>query len=187
MGVFIDPELARKAKLLRDSKLFVNPSEGAEMIEKWMIFLALAGQKPVSEACSGRWVQVSSTRRVTVPDDPAEVKSFLESLGLACEVTPEENTVVVAVSLKPELLKEYQDNQDVRVHGRLFGLPETAVAAMADGNCLPIDEQDGYVREAGFGDLDVQFRLSRDHWREELETPKRWVALLKAYDLYESK
>lgn len=64
-------------------------------------------------------------------------------------------------------------------YGELYGFPTTAVEAYVNDKqsvfsrrTLPLD-----VRDQDYVFL-AQFALSRDHWREELETPKKWAEAL---------
>lgn len=67
-------------------------------------------------------------------------------------------------------------------YGKLYGFPPTAVEAYVKDKQsvfsrrnLPVDvENEDYVFLA-------QFALSKDNWRQELETPKKWAAALAQY------
>ncbi|SRR6266496_1519111 len=137
----LDEELGRQARLLRESEYFVWPIEDASMAAKQDIFLVLAGLKPVSETTSGHWVPHPGGQR-TVADDPKEVGRFLESLGLAYHLAGDERGTDAVVALRPELVEEYVRADDSSSVGRLFGYPESAVAAFVKGECMPVDEQE---------------------------------------------
>lgn len=70
-------------------------------------------------------------------------------------------------------------------YGELYGFPRTAVEAYArdkqsvfSRRTLPLEVQNqDYVFLA-------QFALSRDHWKEELETPKKWAEALAKHVPY---
>lgn len=177
-----DLELMQKASALKDSSLFVGTCEGAELVDKQQIFLVLAGEKPVAEACSAH-LERTSTGQEYVADDEREVGRFLESLGLSYSLWQAKHFpgTMAAVSLRPELVHEYREAKGGKAVGALLGYPKTAVEAYAKNNCLPIDEQEMREREAGIGWDFVPFRFSRKYWREEAETAKRWYDILKNY------
>jgi hypothetical protein len=183
----LDPDLVRKAELLKHSEFFVGTTDGAPLVEKQQIFLVLATVKPLSSVMTGHWVPTTEDGRVigrhTVGDDPKEVKAFLDSLGLASKVAFEGYATTAVVTNRPGLLSEYQHATDSVAVGRLFGFPETAIAAFAGATCMDTEEQHRIEKEAGIPDFVPTFRFSRDHWCEELSTVKEWSELLHAYGL----
>jgi len=182
----LTPQLLRAAAILKASPLFVDiTGDGHSYHQKQTLFLVLAGEKPVGEALSGHIERLGDRGRA-VADNPDEVGTFLSSLGLAYDLSDSDESVTQAfVSLDPTLLQQYRTalTGDAGAAGRLFGYPDTAVAAFAAGPdwLLPPDDQDRYVRAAGLMAMD--FRLSKDHWREELATVARWQVLIRAAGL----
>jgi hypothetical protein len=179
-------ELYRKAQILRAAPLFED--RGGAHHQKAILFLVLAGAKPVGEASSGHMVRVGDVGH-SVADNPKLVEKFLSSLGLTCEVTKSviAGATDAVVSLDPNLVAQYRQaaNGDFATVGRLFGYPETAVTAFAAGpdRLLTAGEQDRYVAEAGINPDVVMFRLSREHWADELIVAARWQQLLEAAGL----
>ncbi|HEV2403006.1 MAG TPA: hypothetical protein VGS08_02285 [Candidatus Saccharimonadales bacterium] len=187
-----DKKLAEQARLLLASPYFVGTQDGALLAEKQPIFLVLAGLKPLAEASSGHR-ETTANGRHTAFDDPAAVGSFLRSLGLHYRLRHDEHATDALVALQPGLLDKYEQAaaDDVTTTGELFGYPKTAVTAMGTyvqtGNetvLLPVQEQDDIERKAGLRDTYfVNFRFSRDHWKDELAICQHWYEVLRTYGL----
>jgi hypothetical protein len=129
------PAMARR---LRDSTLFRGTTDRDILYEKQMLFLALAGVKPVSAAGSRHWV-TTDRGRTTAPDDPTAVGDFLESLGLTFQLEVRQHVTLAFVSLDRAHLDGYLASRtDDREAGKWFGYPRTAVEAFATGNLLPM-------------------------------------------------
>lgn len=182
-------DLLRKAKLLKESQLFADPSGEGTTYEKQALFLVLAGEKPVGEASSGHW-EATGNGRTTVADDPHAVGDFLASLGLAYHLSSFDGHATDAlVAADERLLAQYHQADvayDIAEVGRLFGYPETAVAAFAaDSEDLLLDyeEIDRQAAAGGIDPLQVSFRLSKAHWADELAVVHRWQTLLIAAGL----
>lgn len=176
----LSTDLQRKASLLKSSALFVHPSDGAEMHEKQQIFLVLAGCKPVANVLSGHWV-ATPTGRKTVADDPVLVGQFLSLLGLKFSLSDHGHHATGAlIALAQEALDSHARASGHVAVGASYGYPETAAQAFAAGpdELLSSDEQDAIEDEAGLQGMTVSFRLSKRHWREELETLKQWYGVL---------
>ena len=182
------PELLHKAALLRASALFGEPTDGSVPYQKQVLFLVLAGQKPVGEAASGHWESTAAGRR-TVADDPELVAAFLTELGLAYELISFDGHATDAlVSLDPALLTAYHQasaSNDVTTIGRLFGYPDTAIAAFVGGADALLDDAayEQHVTDAGLDAAVIGFALSAAHWAEELAVARNWQALLVAANL----
>jgi hypothetical protein len=181
-----NPELTRKASLLKDSAYFVFPGDGAEYVDKQCIFLVLAGLKPISEVSPGCQVK-TDTEWGTVPDDSATIGTFLESLELKSSFYPSHDghVTMAVVALRTENINRYiiDINSDASTVGRLFGYPESAVLAFVQGKCMPIAEQEWIEQQAGLPEFLPTFRFSRDHWQEELMVLQKWHEVLKLYEL----
>jgi hypothetical protein len=133
-----------------------------------MIFLVLAGLKPVSEVAAGHWVQTPTGRR-TEPDSPTGLGGFLSSLGLAYDLTPNDHITVALVSRSRAVLNQYLHVQSQRLEaGLLLGYPHSAVTAFVNGRLMSFEQQEHLVRDAGLAQW-VHFRLSKMHANEELE------------------
>lgn len=188
----LDKDLLHKAELLRNTHLFMHPTTIDEvplLVEKQMIFLVLAGFKPVSEASSGELVKQPDGQPLAVPSDRGEIARFLDTLGLRYHIRGDEYATDALVSLKQELIDEYLDTEGLdNAHriGELFGYPKTATDAFGDKEqLLSIEEQDRLVAEGGLDEF-MNFRCSRDHWREEFQAVKAWADVLRAYGLANS-
>lgn len=179
-----NPDLLHKARLLRESQFFVDPTGDGTNYEKQNLFLVLAGVKPVGEAASGHWVSTAEGRR-TVADDPQAVGEFLASLGLAYHLSSFDGHATDAlVAIDQGMLAEYlraDAAHDVAAVGRLFGYPQTAATAFAadsEDQLLNPEEADRRTVESGLDPMQVGFRLSKAHWADELKTAMHWQALL---------
>ncbi len=177
-------DLLHKARLLRESQFFVDPSGDGTSYEKQTLFLVLAGEKPVGEASSGHW-ETTKDGRKTVADDPHDVGKFLASLGLVYNLSSFDGHATDAiVALDEHSLERYRKADaiyDIAEIGRLFGYPETAVAAFAadsESSLLDFEEVDSRAIAAGIDPSQVSFRLSKPHWADELATIQHWQALL---------
>jgi hypothetical protein len=178
------PELTLKlAEAIRTSPYFVDHSGDGTCVEKQSLFLVVCGAKPVGSASSGHWEAMSDGRR-TVADDPDEVAAFLTGLGLSYQLTsPDGHATDAVFSLDPELLVQYAavpSTGDDRLTGRLYGYPDTAVEAFAEGRDAllpPEEEEEQRIADAGIDPNLVTFYLSRAHWRNELEVVRRWMQL----------
>ncbi len=186
----LDPDLLTKAEQLKQTSLFVNPSDSSVLLDKQLIFLVLAGMKPMTEVESGHWVDVPGGREVQA-DDRREVESFLRSLGVYFRLSQDHYYTTALVSLDPQLLDEfaraetYPEPYIYEAVGRLFGYPETAVKAFAAdlSLCMPSQEQDRIESKSKMLSSLLHFRLSRAHWRDELAVVKQWHKVLQNYGL----
>jgi hypothetical protein len=181
----LSPELARKAELLKAAPLFVDRGGGYH--QKQILFLVLAGAKPVGEAVSGHMVRVGD-RGHSVADDPKLVGEFLTSIGLEYDLSSFDGRATDAlVSLDRRLLRQYQaaEEGDYATAGRLFGYPDSAVTAFAAGldRLLSQNNQARYATEAGIDPAVLMYRLSQENWAEELKVAARWQQLLRLADL----
>lgn len=157
--------------------------------------MALCGEKPVSETASYHSVEVPGRAGCSESraDDAKAVARFLSSIGLAYDITVEEHAVMIIVGLDQADVDSYRlveqhfgdmSAEDVYLSaGRLFGYPETAVQAFAQGEAMPADQQDLIQAQAGIPTGHSYFCFSPDHWRDELLVMKRWYDLLAHYGL----
>lgn len=187
-----DPNLAKKAKLLLESSYLTGDGS---LSAKQLVFYTLAGIKPVSEVDSCHLVWLSPTYAESRNDSRAGVRSFLKSLGLQCAFKdPYDGTVMV--SLQKELLQAMRsiktrgDEATVyQRYGELYGYPETAVEAVVNEwvrglpSLLSNDEQDRVESDSGLPRDAFFFRLSKEHWQEELQTLREWYGMLVLYRL----
>jgi len=86
----------------------------------------------------------------------------------------------------------YKDNKESLLTGTLLGYPASAVKAYVEGEekLLPVEAEKTTIPEqiinSGYM-VFLQFRLSKEHWEDELETVKKWSDEVKRFDpaLYE--
>jgi len=173
--------LLNASSQLRASRSFCGLTDAYPLSEKQALFLVVAGCKPVAEATSGHWVDTAEGRE-SIADDPREIAGFLESLGLAYSLKSDDFGTDAAVARTAETLQEFVAAQDAATVGRLFGYPETAVAAYQRNDLLSEEEQAPVERQAGLPDISF-FRLSRHNWEAELRTVQAWCHVLGEYDL----
>jgi len=177
-------DLQAKTRVLLDSPYFTGVTDNYPFSEKRLIYLVLAGLKPVAEVQSGHW-EVRPGGRETVPDDPAKVGKLLDALGLAYNLASSKHATLAVVASTPELVEAYLQATELGEIGRLLGYPETAVVAFCAGEdeLLPPEEFAKALDSAGLQSPEVSFRLSRRHWKEELEQSKQWYAALQEVGL----
>lgn len=188
---FSDQELTQKAKLLHETSLLGNGTD--ELVEKQLVFYVLAGIKPLSEVVSLHMEEVSEGNFESVPDDQAQVKSFLGKLGLCYEAVDDGQYLV---SLDKKYITEYLNlprkkdaTEAFRTAGTLFGYPATAVEACVQewvhnkNSLLTFEEQDEHLQEAGLPVDASVFRFSRGHYKDEIAEVKRWYETLQEYDM----
>jgi len=137
-----------------------------------------------------------------------KLKEVVEKANLSIErveETDEEKKVVTNyfyVAQNKEIISEAHKAEargDHETLGKLYGFPETAVKAFAEAaknpekekellfedqkdflNSLSEEERKQIAKERLLGFFD--FRLSKAHWREELETVRRWKRALEEED-----
>ena len=140
----------------------------------------------MGEALSGHIQRIGNAGKAFA-DDSLQVAEFLTTLGLYFDLSDSDKSVTQAlVSLDPLLLVRYREAEDDQATiGRLFGYPETAIKAFAEGEdkLLPVEEADIHISEAGLSHSFVGFRLSKAYWREELAVVRQWQEILLAYGL----
>lgn len=179
----LDSALVDKARTLRKTVLFVDPSEGSELIHKQAIFLVLAGLKPVSEVSSGHWAYTSEGRH-TVADDPATVEQFLSMLGLTYDLEALDYVTNATVALTRETLDAYEGRAPGSgPAGQFLGYPDTAITAFVENCCVSREKQDRIEKKEQIDDYAVPFRFSEDHWRAEVLVARQWRDTLAAYGL----
>lgn len=170
--------LQAKAKILKESQLF-----GVEEDHRQAIFLVLAGLKPVSQATSGHWEDIENGRR-RVADKVEDVEALLSSLGLVYSLSETPEGIDAVVSLDQALIDEYLVavvREDLETIGRLFGYPETAYTAYAQGDYLDSTKDEELRAQPGM--YDGGFSFSPGHYQEEVEVLKQWYKVLADYDL----
>jgi len=172
----------QKADILKQTDHFNSGYYNPGWSEKQAIFLVLAGKKPLGEAASAHYV-IEGTTATATPDDHAAVGELLSRLGLAYALTDRFGFTIATVSLDQPLVDQYVATHDMRIIGKLFGFPATAVAAFDTNKAMDGDEQDRLLAEAGLANAPGFFRFSKDHAQEELAVVRDWYQTLLAYRL----
>ncbi len=171
--------------------------------QKMELFLAFIGEKPVSSlGILYESDKARPGEREEFIRKKNQIEQCLKKTGLYFEIEERREVEATGVErLKLDFLvarekkaidelKEAQEKQDYVTMGRLFGYPETAVQAFKKGmetermedfvivnekewfETLPEEEKKPLSQE---GVLDfLIFRLSKEHWREELEVLRKW-------------
>lgn len=177
------PELLAKAKLLKDGPFFTATFVvGANsLIEKQQVFLTLAGVKPVSYVSAARWTG-DPTKLESTADDKRALGIFLDQLGLAYHLSGDESETLVVVSKDRSLVEAFLSapDEDNRIRGDLLGYPKTAIEG-AEARDWREDETE-LLEANGLAGM-VFFRLSQDHYAEELEVIRQWRRILEVYGL----
>jgi len=74
-------------------------------------------------------------------------------------------------------------NEDEQDWGEFAGYPQTAIEAYMSGDesrVLPREELPAEVLQQDWCEL-LHFGLSREHWREEIQTLQKWHESLQEY------
>lgn len=179
--------LAKIAQQINNSSLFTGTSDADRFLHKQFLFLAVAGQKPVSQIASGHW-QKTATGRITVPDDVTKTKEFLDQLPLAYHIQIESFALSIWVATDQVTLDQTLKTTDNYEIGLLLGYPETAVHTLcySKETLLPLAEQEKLLRQEVSDEQLLNlvcFRMSRQHYRTEFKTVKRWYEVLQQYGL----
>jgi hypothetical protein len=179
---FNPKDLAEKAGLLLDTLHFSHRADRYSLGEKQVLFLVVAGLKPVGEARSGHWIETGAGRD-SAPDGVAEVTATLEKLRLVAHFEVTENHITATVSLHESVLELYESHKDdPTIRGLLLGYPPTAVAAFAARRLMKPHDQDTLLRKAGLSDF-AMFRLSDTSPLAELEVLISWKRILGEYSM----
>ncbi|MDO8667498.1 MAG: hypothetical protein Q7K35_00160 [bacterium] len=116
-------------------------------------------------------------------DNEEVVKDALTKVGLKFankDVKGRKNVVArLAIARDRETLDrllEVSGKKDHEAYGRLMGYPETAVQAFIAKDLLTHEEQPPEMADNIF-----PMKLSKEHWREELENLRIWNEAIKKY------
>lgn len=176
-----------KIHLIKNTHLFTLHTYSHKLADKQSFLLTLLNIKPVSLIYSNHG-EDTPTERALRPDNVQEVKIFLDNLELFYCLKEDENTIEAHISTSKVKLEEFeiaQQQKDIKKIGILLGYPETAVDAFIQNKCLPLDEQDKLLEQKGITGVTVNFRFSKNHYKEEIETYKKWYSELLKYNLLE--
>lgn len=121
--------------------------------------------------------------------DLEQIKSDIINAGFDCDwrivasINPSNVELCVAssASMLTRIMSSLCDDSDA--WGEFSGYPQTAIDAFAldsEDAFVPDSEIPADVRSQDYFQL-LHFNLSRDHWRDELETVRRWYAVLQEY------
>ena len=171
---------------MKSSPLF-GPLRGnsTPLEEKQILFLAVAGAKPVSAPRSCHWVRTEHGGH-SAPDDQVKVAGLLEQLGLSYIIELKKTLTMAYVSLQRTSLDHFlADRGNDRETGRWFGYPMTAVEAFVAGDSMAIEEQQAAEQALGVPVFST-FRLSRTNAAVELELMRQWWLILERYGLIEA-
>lgn len=141
------------------------------------VLLVLEGLKPATE--------------VFAVDDHEKIKQDLENMGL-CVVEKDwkegklfnvskDLSVVKEIDIIAGLVRggEGKNTPELdRRYGELMGFPSTAIDAYISGNTLPEEEEKRLKEEMGFDNIFFPFKLSQEHYRDELVVLKQWYKTL---------
>jgi len=168
------------------------------------LVLVMIGQRPLTAFSFTLSIDKKETGDTFFENLRKVVKKGNLSLERVEEVNEEKGVVqnYFYVAQNKEIISqalEAEAKGDHETLGRLYGFPETAVKAFAEArrnpekekellfedqkdflDSLGEEERKEIAKERLLGFFD--FRLSRAHWREELETVKRWKKALEEVD-----
>jgi hypothetical protein len=175
-------DLQTKIEQLRNSSYFVTTNDNGALVEKQSILLVLCQKKPAAEATTGRRVEVEQGSH-SMPEDHAELGSFLTDLGLVFSLRSDEFATDAIVALDQSLVDEFLQAADNAVAvGRLFGYPQTAIDAFASGTLMSFEDQDALMESHSLPFFMPQFRLSQDYAQDEIKVLQDWHHTLQAYN-----
>jgi hypothetical protein len=129
------------------------------------------------------------------------LKEIAKKANLSFELKKDKDApfYIVSIAKNEEIIRkaiEAQENGDDETLGKLFGFPETAAKAFAEAEKNPekekellFEDQRDFLKSLSEEDRKqiakerllgfFEFRLSKAHWREELETVRRWKKALE--------
>lgn len=178
--------LAAAAEIIRQADILTN--EG-----KQYAFLTVAGLKPVSTVDVSPERDLGDGLYTYSPRQLQTLRDVFGRLQMHQDIDPNGycnywDTLRVSISRSEALLDTLRNARKTRDDysiGRLYGYPETAVRAYADRIMLSWDEQDRYWDIFGSGDPEfcIGFRLSREHYVNEIFEVNRWYLLLAQHGL----
>jgi hypothetical protein len=177
----------------------ITPPEQVDLV------LLLLNEKQATEIAldSDEYPAPSPVHKVS-PDTVEAIRRHLNALPIAYDVSPERLLVSLARKHNPVEVHLVDDGR-TRMHidiatdadtlqrlqhgdkrnneatlGQLYGFPETAITAYINGDVIDEDELPNDVI-ASPAYAFTSFRLSRDHWQQELATGERWAKLIQQY------
>lgn len=163
------PDLSafQKEKVANFENLNMGAYPQAELI---LIFLGL---KPATEVDVAPW-----------NDSPQKIAQAIKDAGLIVakknskDVNGKKFTILAIARDKETLLrlKQAEGNKDHQEYGRLMGYPDTAIDAFLDDEKL-LPEKD----YPDMTDKFMNFKLSKDHWQEEIKVITKWSQAIKQY------
>ncbi|MFZ4632465.1 MAG: hypothetical protein ACOYL8_04705 [Patescibacteria group bacterium] len=159
-----------KDKILKVETLKTGPQQKAELI------LVLLGEKP------GIGLSLFVDKENEIDEDEEKIRSLnLKYKKVKQEKRGKRYMAEFLISQSEDTLNELTESDPSKDHyryGSLMGYPESAIKAFLEGTCLNIDDERELLSkypEIVFND----FRLSRDHNKEELELVRRWNNLVE--------
>lgn len=157
-------------------------------------FLTFAGFKPVSTVDVNPERHLGDGLYTYSPGQLQSLRDIFGRLQMHQVVDPNDycnswDTLQVSISRSGALLgalRNARQAKDDYSIGRLYGYPETAVRAYVDQTMLSWDEQVRYcdIFYSGIPEFYVGFRLSREHYRDEIFEVNRWYQLLAQYGFF---
>lgn len=161
----LSPEVKRRIDII--SQLKLGPEQQSSVI------LVLLGLKPATELTVYR----------ATNDPEGIVASALTEAGLDLRIKKQfDKGTTFAVARDEETINHLMTtfaNEDHEAYGRLMGYPETAIHAFLHKEELMDPEEEQKIFEAN---PDIQlgyFRLSKDHFQDELKTVREWNQAIK--------
>lgn len=166
------------------------------------VLLVWRGLKPATDVVIGREWEVGAAGQGLDADELYGAKAAMEQAGLAVVEGEDESGTMddgegrpryayaqrrCFVAREPQIaerLKRAHDEGDERTFGELVGFPPTAVDAYVGseqgrgGKLLDPVDLPAVVRESESMAF-AQYRLSKEHWREEIGTARRWAEEVK--------
>jgi len=76
-------------------------------------------------------------------------------------------------------LKKAMEENDEDLMGKMFGFPQTAIDAFKKGEIIDDNDLPKEIKEEDYFKFATSFKMSKEHWREELGYIKKWADFVK--------
>ena len=174
--------------------IFINSIENIEasLQDRINTILVQLGEKNTAEVELGRDYEKSIKE-----EDSVKLSTDFENIcinnGIFFKKIEEKKIVPrYLISKDKEMLEECLDAfnfHNSKEIGLLFGYPKTAVEAYLKGEdyLIPFNQENEFISPKIMHQdymKFLNFRLSKDHWEEELEIPKKYAEIIKTKSPY---
>ena len=151
--------------------------------DKVDLLLTVIGEKPACFLEFGRPTRDDKTTQ-EVEDVKDSIQIFCEQNALVCDEIRHESDnwtdVVLCIGKDKEIVLDLE-HSDIQERGRVLGFPDSAVSVFKKDELLMSEEElPREVKESDYIKF-LNFRLSRDHWQEELESVRHRAEMVRTH------